>query len=571
MTDAPPPESLRPSWGAAGWALVLAAFAVGFAALPLKTIGPAADHLPGDPADNRLNNYILEHGYRYVTGREASFWNAPMFYPAAGATRTSDAHIGMLPFYTAMRTLGMSPEGAFQGYFLLPFVLNFTAAAWGVRRLGFGPVAAAVGAYVFTFPLSLAGQLAHAQLFPRFLVPPAIVFGWEFLREPRSWRAGAAVGCVVGQTYLSVYIGYFLALLMAGGLLSTILCRHSLPWRELMRPGRKAWTGRIAAAVVGALALSPLLYNHARGGGGAPRAMIRELAPEPRAWISPPSPAAVFPRVAESAGVKISYAPEQQLLPGVLTLAALPVGLAILVRRGRLDARWAAVATAAVTVLALALFVTRYHGVWLYEPLTRLPGVRGVRAVGRVVLVCLFPAGLVLGACAEALATALGRLGRPAAACGAVLAVGAVAADHWLVPTAGPRSEKWWMLRVPKDDVVRRQADIGAVVRHHPAPRLLYVFPAPPGSSALEGLQRQCEAMRAAQDAGIPCVNGWSGYLPDGWYPFPSYRPLFQWLTGAGVRPDEIAGLVLVGEAVPDRDPQYEATMRAAYPVESPR
>ena len=62
--------------------------------------------------------------------------------------------------------------------------------------------------------LPLVAQLNHTQLFPRFLVPLAVVFAWEYLREPRAWRLVVAAACVVGQLYLSVYIGYFLILLL---------------------------------------------------------------------------------------------------------------------------------------------------------------------------------------------------------------------------------------------------------------------------------------------------------------------------------------------------------------------
>ncbi|MBN9121345.1 MAG: hypothetical protein J0I06_19705 [Planctomycetes bacterium] len=568
MTDAPPPEAFRPRWGAAGWALVLAAFAVGFYALPLKTIGPRADHLPGDAVDNRLNNFILEHGYRYLVGREPSFWDAPMLYPAAGATRTSDAHIGMLPAYATLRLCGLSPEGAFQGYFLIPFVLNFAAAAWGCRRLGFGPVAAAVGGYVFTFSLPVAAQLWHVQLFPRFLVPPALVFAWEFLHRPRAWRAWAVVGCVVGQTYLSVYIGYMLGLTMAvGAIAAAVLGRRELPWRELVWPGWRGGVARAAAVGAGALALLPLLYNHARGGGreGAPLALLRALAPRPRAWVSPPAPAATLPDLADAVGLKTSRGVEQQLMPGLLTLAALPAGLAAGLWRGRPGGR-AAVSAAAWTVVALALVTTRFEDAWLYEPLTRLPGVRGIRAVGRIVLVALFPMGLVLGACAEAAVAAAGRAGRTGAACAAVLVTGAVVADHWLVSTTGPRADAWAGNRISKDVVVRRQAAIVEAVRRHPAPRLLYVFPPLRPADLFDVYLVQCAAMRASQDAGIPCVNGWSGYLPDGWYVFPRYGPLFWWLKTTGVGPDELAGLVIVGDPAPEGDAVYDAAMRATYP-----
>src|SRR5262249_28322940 len=120
MSDcAEPPAALR--WGFCGWLVVAAAFAIGHINFPRQDLGSRFEFLPGDIADNRINNYVLEHGYRYLTGRDDSFWDAPMFYPVPQATAFSDAHIGMLPFYATMRAGGLSPEESFQGHFVVCF------------------------------------------------------------------------------------------------------------------------------------------------------------------------------------------------------------------------------------------------------------------------------------------------------------------------------------------------------------------------------------------------------------------------------------------------------------------
>ncbi len=564
---ADPPSVAPPAWGRVGWAVVAAAFALGFYAFPLKVVGPRFDSLPGDPADNRLNNYILEHGYGCLTGRAEAFWDAPMFYPTRLVTVASDAHLGMLPVYAALRAGGLSPEGAFQGYFLIPFVLNFASAVWAVRRLGFGPVAGAVGAYVFTFSLPLAAQLQHAQLFPRFLVPPALVFAWEFLRAPRTGRLGAVVVCAVGQTYLTPYIGYLLGLLLAvGAAVAAVRFRRELPWNELLRPGPRGWAKRAGVAAVALLALAPLLARHVGGVPPPPVDTFRASAPRPGSWITPPVIAATVPELADETGLGTWQAGEQQLLPGLLTLAAVGGGLAVAVRPGPFGGRGATVAVAACSIAVVVVLLTRYGELWVYQPLTRLPGAGGIRAVGRVVLVLLFPAGVVLGAGADAVARAAVRIGRIGPPGAGLLALAAVAADQWLIPTAGPHAHTWAPLRYSKAIATARQARIVEAIRQHPGPTLLYAFPSYGEGSQGGALGAQFEAMRASQDAGIPCVNGWSGYLPGGWGFFPGYRALFAWLAATGVPPERIAGLVVVGVPVPDADPQYEAAMRAAFP-----
>ncbi|MCI0705335.1 MAG: hypothetical protein L0241_30110, partial [Planctomycetia bacterium] len=110
MTEEERPTEEKPQpWGLIGWVVVVAAFAIGFITFPLRAVGTAGEYLPGDEIDNRLNNVVLEHGYLRLTGKVDSFWDIPNFYPQRRVTAWSDAHLGMLPFYAAMRAFGLSP------------------------------------------------------------------------------------------------------------------------------------------------------------------------------------------------------------------------------------------------------------------------------------------------------------------------------------------------------------------------------------------------------------------------------------------------------------------------------
>lgn len=561
----PAPQPASPPWGWPGWALAAAAFAVGFANFPLLVVGSGLDHLPGDACDNRLNNFVLEHGYRYLAGREAYFWDAPCFYPRRGVTAWSDAHLGMLPVYAAARAIGASPERAFQVYFLVPFVLNFAAAAWAFRRLGFGPAGAAAGAYVFAFGLPLVGQLPHAQLLPRFLVPPAVVFAWEFLLKPRAWRLAAAALCGAGQVYLTVYVGYFLALLLATGFaVAAVRFRAQLPRGELLRPGRREWAKRVAAVALAALLVLPLLARHSRGASGISTDAIRDLAPVPASWVSTPWQS-LHNRSAWSPLPAVG-APdvEHQLAPGLIPSLSVLLLALLAFRRPRAEAPAGFATVGAVAALLLAIVVTRFGPVWLYEPVTHVPGAGGIRVPGRIVLVLLFPAGAAVAWLIDSTVAWGRRAGRfPAVAC-AVLGVAVVAADQRLVPTSG-REHEWHPYRYPLRIARERQERISAAIARHPNPTLVYVFPsAADGPGGVVGLQQ--EAMRAAQDAGVPSVNGWSGYVPAGWDFFPGYRSLMTWLSANETRADRVAGLVVVGEPTPDSDRVYEAEMRRRYP-----
>jgi hypothetical protein len=531
--------------GSAGWVLVVAAFAIGFINFPLRVVGSQFDHLPGDALDNRLNNFILEHGYRYLRGQADSFWDAPAFYPLKGVTRWSDAHLGMLPFYSAFRLVGLSPEAAFQGWFLLPFVLNFVAAAWALRRLGAGCAGIAAGAFVFTFAMPVAAQLVHAQLLPRFLVPPAVVFGWEFLRTARTGKLFACLGCVVCQMYVSVYIGYFLVLLLAVGLVVTVArFRSELPWKELLRPELRVWLARASVLIAAGLLLLPLFKAHSQVAGSQSRDIVRAFAPPPTAWLTPARFSVVAPILTDA---NANPNVEHQLFPGFLPILAVGLGLfaLILPRAGN---RASVAAVAAWVVLLLAVFVTRFEQVWLYWPMVELPGGTSIRVIGRVVLVLLFPMAVVLALGVDVLVEWIRRFGnRPALLAGGV-AVTLVAAEQWLISTSDDRV--WVEGRVSREHVVARQNRIKDAIDHHQHPTLLFVFPSV-GEGPSGFVYVQLEAMRAAQDRGILCVNGYSGYRVPGWDFFSDYRKLMVWLQSNHTPPDVLAGLVLVPEDAP--------------------
>jgi hypothetical protein len=558
-------------WGLGGWMLVAASFAVGFASFPLRTVGMDFEYLPGDPGDNRLNNYILEHGYRWLTRQAPSFWDAPMLFPTLGVTARSDAHIGMLPIYTAFRASGCSPERAFQWWFLVPFFLNFAASVWSTKRLGFGPIAAATAAYTFTFALPVAAKTIHAQLLPRFFVPLAFVFAWEFFRKPTSWRFAAVSACVVAQTYLTVYIGYFLILLLgAAAVVSMLGFGRQAPWRDLLAPSWREWASRGLIAVMAAIAVLPLVRVHSHGVGRISRAEFYLYSPELASWITPPLHSWSYPELVANTG--LACLAEQQVFPGLTPIVAVGLGCLLAFRRSRLGDRQSIVAVSACTVLVLAALVTDFGWCWLYSPFTELPGAGGIRAVSRVVLVLLFPAGIAVGACAEAGVGGFAACGRPAQGLAAALILSLIASDHWLAPTTGSGAEGWSHAHYPVETALTHQQQIAEAIRRRPGAACVHVFPTATDSKSVAV---QLEAMRASQDLGVPCVNGWTGHFPRGWDDrtfFPGYRSLMTWLVEVnGLKLEDLAGLVVVGEPAPDANPVYEAAMRALFPPQPTR
>ena len=165
--------------------LLAVSFLFGIWQIVLVPLGPHLTMLPGDLGDTRLNNFLLEHFFRWVSGFEKSFWNADFFYPYPYTIAFSDNFLGSGFFYAMFRWIGFDRETAFQGWYIWGFFLNYVSAAFVLSRLKFTPLSVAVGAFFFTFGLPVLAKEGHAQLLYRFGVPLACLSFWQLFAIPK--------------------------------------------------------------------------------------------------------------------------------------------------------------------------------------------------------------------------------------------------------------------------------------------------------------------------------------------------------------------------------------------------
>src|ERR1700733_13448115 len=187
-------------------------------------------NIPGGLSDSRFNMYVLEHGYRWLTRLDKSFWTAPFFYPAPNTIAYSDNHLGSFLFYSGFRILGSSRETAVAFWASTIFALNYfvtLAVLWNQR---FHPLAAICGAYLFTFTLLMAAQMDHVQLAARFMVPVAFWMVDLFIETGKSKFLGLLLLAWAHQIYLGIYIGFFLILCLLP--FCTILFFYRQKWLE---------------------------------------------------------------------------------------------------------------------------------------------------------------------------------------------------------------------------------------------------------------------------------------------------------------------------------------------------
>ena len=173
-----------------------------------QTLGFDFSTMPGNLGDGRFNNFLLEHGYQYLTTSDMPYWNAPFFFPEKNVIAYSDNLLGALPIYVICRFF-TDRETAYQLWYFILSGLNFAGAYYALKRLNVSVYAASVGAFIYAFSLIMLMQTIHIQLLPRFAAPLAIVSFYLWLRGNTTYFYVSLL-LLVYQFYCAVYLGYFL-------------------------------------------------------------------------------------------------------------------------------------------------------------------------------------------------------------------------------------------------------------------------------------------------------------------------------------------------------------------------
>jgi hypothetical protein len=194
--------------------LPLVMLLVGLYLFPLDLVKSDFSLMPGDKGDTRFNNYILEHGYKFIKGETPHFWDAPFMYPQKGTIAFSDNLLGTLPVYAMFRELNCDRETAFQWWFIALFVLNFVCCYLALKWWSKSTVLSSVGAYIFAFSIFVLCHINHVQVFPRFMIPLVVYWTWIYLNEKRIKHLFLLMMGLTIQFYSGVYLGFFLVYIL---------------------------------------------------------------------------------------------------------------------------------------------------------------------------------------------------------------------------------------------------------------------------------------------------------------------------------------------------------------------
>lgn len=493
--------------------------------VPLQMMHFDLSFIPGDIGDARLNNYFLEHGYKWLTGQVKSFWNAPFFYPTIRTMSLSDNYLGTLPVYALFRFLHFDRETSYQLWFLAVFTLNYFSCVWVLRKLSINALGIAAGAFVFTFSLPVIARLGHSQLLPRFVIPFAFYFALRYFEKPDIKMLALTCLAVVIQFYCTIYMGYFSVLGLLSLLIAFVLLQdnRSTTLRDIVWGSYRTVTLRTIIILLSLISLLPLIlpyYKTLLEYGWRSRREIAQMLPRINSYLYPAGGSLLWSWLSPM-GSSLPVSWEHQIFVGMLPLVAFIV-MPIFYLRYRAEPLLTKGMIASIAI-ALLILLTLYYGPSLYRLTLFLPGLRAIRAVTRIILLMLFPLSVVLGVVLTKLSENRGALTRSSAtfilSC---IVLFAVVLDQNIKASSYntySKVESQNRLKIVERLVQKK----GSQSR---------VFAYMPDRSSDPPYAIHLDAMLAAQNLNMASVNGYSGIFPDDYdfyYNYDRCDSLLKW------------------------------------------
>lgn len=459
--------------------------------------------VPGDMGDARFNNMVLEHLYRWFVGKDPSLWSPGFFYPYPGALTFSDNHFGTGAVYIIMRLIGLDPEGAFVGWYTVAAPLNYLSCYYVLRRAGLGVRGSAVGAFVYTFAFNVSARHGHAQLAYRFAIPLAML-GWQRLIEDgRAKHVAWIAFWLTVQFYCSIYLGYFLLLmLIAYGVVQASLrpsTGQRKSYRALLDAAHDMFAGRRWGSMAGIVACCaallvlflPYLHYSSKYQIGRVYGDIEPLLPRLSSYLLVDGSMLWGNLSGHINGIPMRW--EHQMFFGTAAYILAVIGLVRRPSHRNLSAL--------LVLLVLIVLTLDVQGHSVYQAIYRLPLASAIRAIGRIGLVMVFPLAVLAGSGFDALFSAAHR--RVLALCAGSLLLALMLVEY----------AAYYTQSVPLHDLRERVAALVAKAPRDLAKDAIIYIPPYQGQLAY---QNELDGVRLSYALDRVTLNGYSGYVPRG-------------------------------------------------------
>jgi hypothetical protein len=231
--------------------LAFALFALGFALVFRGWLFTGFDRAFGDDEDGYLALAIIEHWRHVFVG--TVHWTDPIiFFPERGTLGYTDAFFLLGAAHAALRGLGLDAFTAFMVVMATVSAIGFFSfRRLAIRHFGVPPAYAATGAFLFAFSNLDAVKLIHVQAYCAMLLPvlcDLALSAWQGAR--RGPILAAAAGALYGLMFLTAFqASWFFAFFL---LLMGLLYPAVFGWRATRTLAGEAVTKRTVILAAGA-------------------------------------------------------------------------------------------------------------------------------------------------------------------------------------------------------------------------------------------------------------------------------------------------------------------------------
>ena len=495
---------------------------------PLDILQRDLSVMPGDKGDSRFNNYILEHGYNFMTGKVSNYWDAPFMYPEKKAIAYSDNLLGTVPLYAAFRIFKCDRETSFQLWFLSLFVLNFICAYWALKKWSSSTLLSSVGAYIFAFSIFILTHMNHAQVFPRFMIPLIIYWFWNWIKNKNLKSFYLLTAAIVYQFYCGIYLGFFIVYILLFVFVAYLIVYRDKQLFNWIKEGKTLFK-HLLTIVIGLLLLIPMFIPYMEISS---RFGYRDFE-EVLSYI--PTCRAYFSAIPESAIWRfLSWHIREQggnwwelfLFPGLI--AYLGILLFPFAYKKSTDKK--ELLFILISLLLLVVFTLNINGFTLYKFFFNLPGFGSMRSVNRIINAEIILIVLLMVAVLKVIENTKWRNML-------LLLPLLVIIDN---------STAYWERQYKKQEVQQREKETKQRIQKYSTGNkaIAYQHYNLAGQEAFSHL----DVMIACQDLNVPCVNAYTGLYPNkykGFFNGEGLDSLTAWLTANG---KSINDVVVVSE-----------------------
>jgi hypothetical protein len=346
------------------------------------------ERMIGDLGDSRFILSIVEYNYQWICGNYTNYWEGFFMYPDNEVISYSDNLLGITPFYSVLRLLGLESHSAFQALIVLCHVLNFLFCYYCFFQVSGNRYGAAAGAFIFAFSIALNGMHNHPQYTFRFCIPLFYYALIHYLNSYRFKYLFLSTIFLVYQFYLGIYLGYFL--LLTGSLFAVL---YFILRSKDVHKLKKLFIHTLIGAVLFCFCILPLFYFYFKRnqvtGYYTDYDFYMQTIPRLSSYLKS-FDASLSWYFLSDIPVYSKYEWVHALFPGLLVFLSIFYSIYLAKKKQGMYS---------VILLALFIFISftlYYNGHTLYGYLMKIPGIKAARVVSRVISVLLFFGGMLL-------------------------------------------------------------------------------------------------------------------------------------------------------------------------------